>query len=131
MKTKTFKLITSIIFTIVLFYCYTSLQAQNNKISFEKYGVVEGLPEEYVSSMVQDDHGFIWATTQNGLVKFDGYQIKVIRGANNDLDSTNLKLHNLGGGIIKGKDGKLWIGGVLGNSGIASFDPKTERFRNY
>ena len=42
--------------------------AQHKKIPFEKYGVAEGLPEEVAINPIQDDKGFIWFGTQNGLV---------------------------------------------------------------
>jgi hypothetical protein len=39
---------------IGVYILFTSgLMAQTEKIAFEKYGVEEGLPEEFVSSMVQ------------------------------------------------------------------------------
>jgi len=114
----------------VFLFVTSGLMAQKEKISFEKFGVAEGLPEEYVSSMVQDDQGFIWATTQNGLVRFDGYQMKVIRGTEKTGDSTKLQQRNLNGGSIKSKDGKIWFG-AYGPGGIASYDPKKENFRNY
>ena len=118
-----------ILFGVFLFYT-NGLMAQKEKIAFEKYGVAEGLPEEYVSSLIQDDQGFIWATTQNGLVKFDGYEIKVIRGVEKTGESTKLQQRNLNGGMIKSKDGKIWVG-AFRPGGIASYDPKTEKFRNY
>ena len=54
----------------VFLFVTSGLMAQKEKIAFEKYGVEEGLTEGFVDSMVQDDQGFIWAATQNGLVKF-------------------------------------------------------------
>jgi hypothetical protein len=33
---------------------------KNEKISFEKYIVTEGFPEEYVMPMIQDKQGFIF-----------------------------------------------------------------------
>ncbi|WKK66642.1 sensor histidine kinase [Lutimonas zeaxanthinifaciens] len=127
-KEQSFKSALTIL--VVFLLVPIGIMAQKEKIAFEKYGVEEGLPEEYVTSMIQDDQGFIWATTQNGLVKFDGYDIKVIRGDRNINDSTKLKFRHLGGGIIKSRDGKLWLGG-LHQGGIASYDPKTERFNNF
>lgn len=109
----------------------SELVGQQPKISFEKYGVAEGLPERLVSSILQDEQGFIWFTTQNGLVKYDGYHFNTYEPTSQALDSTSLKLKNLSGGLIKGKDGKLWIGGILEPGGLACFDPRTETFRNY
>jgi signal transduction histidine kinase/ligand-binding sensor domain-containing protein len=115
--------------TITLLFCGVFVLPQDDKIAFEKYGVAEGLPEEFVSSIVQDDEGFIWLTTQNGLVKYDGYNFRVYRGVSDKRDSTSIQLKGGNGGLIKAKDGTLWIGSY--GQGIASFDPKTERFTNY
>ena len=82
--------------------------AQQKKIPFEKYGVAEGLPEEFVISPIQDDKGFIWFGTQNGLVKYDGYTFKVFKAASDETDSTSLQMRSLWGGLLKAKDGKIW-----------------------
>ncbi len=113
----------------VYMLCTSGLIAQTEKIAFEKYGVKEGLPEEFISSMVQDDQGFIWATTQNGLIKFDGYTIEVFRGNRENPDA--IWSRNLSGGILKGSDGKLWIGSSSNSGGLTSYDPRTEKFTNF
>ena len=118
----------TMIFVLFLFVFNFTCYAQQEKIAFEKYGVEEGLPEEFVASMVQDDQGFIWATTQNGLIKFDGYTIKVYRGNRDDPNA--IWNRNLGSGLIKAKDGKLWIGSGSNSGGLTSFDPRTEKFSN-
>jgi ligand-binding sensor domain-containing protein len=73
----------------------SELVGQQPKISFEKYGVAEGLPEARVSSMIQDDQGFIWFATQNGLVKYEGYDFKTYEPTPKAVDSTQLNLRNL------------------------------------
>ncbi len=118
-------------FTILLALTASIAFAQPNKIRFETYNVAEGLPEEFVRGLVQDNKGFIWFGTQNGLVKYDGYQFKVYSVAAAKTDTTSLQLRNLGGGLLIARDGKLWIGESPGSGGIASFDPITEKFRNY
>ncbi len=108
----------------------SSLTAQTEKIAFEKFGVTEGLPEEFVTSIVQDDQGYMWFATQNGLVKFDGYNMKVFRGTSAQ-DSTNLLMRNTNN-ILKSRDGKLWVSSVLGgDEALASYNPITELFTNY
>ena len=102
--------------------------AQQKKIAFEKYGVAEGLPEEFVRTSLQDDKGFIWFGTQNGLVKYDGYRFKVFKLASDRTDTSNIQLGNLYGGLLKARDGKIWI--ADDRSGITSFNPVTEKFSN-
>jgi signal transduction histidine kinase/ligand-binding sensor domain-containing protein len=105
--------------------------AQQKKIAFEKYGVAEGLPEEFVIDPLQDDKGFIWFGTQTGLVKYDGYRFKVFKATPNQMDTTNFQSRNLLGGLLKAKDGKIWIGESAGKGGISYFDPLTEKFRTF
>jgi signal transduction histidine kinase/ligand-binding sensor domain-containing protein len=105
--------------------------AQQKKIAFEKYGVGEGLPEEWAIDPLQDDKGFIWFGTQNGLVKYDGYRFKVFKATPNQMDTTNFQSRNLLGGLLKTKDGKIWIGESLGKGGLSYFDPHTEKFKTF
>ncbi|MBS1773356.1 MAG: histidine kinase [Bacteroidetes bacterium] len=37
----------------------------------------EGLPSNHIYSAMQDHNGFIWIATDNGVVKFDGYNFRV------------------------------------------------------
>ncbi|MDM9630944.1 two-component regulator propeller domain-containing protein [Robiginitalea aurantiaca] len=106
-----------------------STQTLPDKVAFEKYGVAEGLPEEMAVNLVQDRQGFIWATTQNGLVKFDGYQMKVIKSWQEK--DTTYHIRNLNGGLLLSRNGKLWIGGVREGTGLFSFNPETETFTTY
>ena len=117
--------------TILLALAASICFAQQNKIPFEKYGVAEGLPEEWAVTPLQDDKGFIWFATQNGLVKYDGYRFKVFSAASDKTDTASFQIKSLGGGLLKAKDGKIWMAEILGQGGVSSFDPLTEKFRNY
>ena len=124
-------MIKKLTFTILLALAASIGFAQLQKIPFEKYGVAEGLPEEWALTPLQDDKGFIWFATQNGLVKYDGYQFKVYKQALDKTDTTGFQLKHLLGGILKAKNGKIWIAEIRGQGGISSFDPVTEKFRNF
>jgi signal transduction histidine kinase/streptogramin lyase len=114
----------------LIFICSPiALLAQSPTIAFEKYGVAEGLPEEVAITPLQDDKGFIWFGTQNGLVKYDGYRFKVYKAALDKTDSTSLPMRSQFGGLLKARDGKIWIAGE--SAGITSFDPINEIFRNF
>ena len=118
--------------TLILLALTASIAfAQQKKMAFEKYGVAEGLPEEFAITPLQDDKGFIWFGTQNGLVKYDGYRFKVFRVSFAKGDTAIFQLRNLGGGLLKAKDGKIWIGENGGKGGLSSFDPLTEKFRHF
>jgi streptogramin lyase len=124
-------MIKKLTFTIFLALATSICFAQQNKIPFEKYGVAEGLPEEVAVTPLQDDKGFIWFGTQNGLVKYDGYRFKVFQHASDKKDTTVIQIRSSGGGLLKAKDGKIWIGESGGQGIVSCFDPLTEKFRNY
>ena len=121
------KLTTTILLALAASICF----AQQNKIPFEGYNVAEGLPEEYVYSPIQDDKGYIWFGTQNGLVKYDGYRFQVFRASGDKSDTASLQVTHIGGGLLKSKDGKIWIDGISTDAVICSFDPLTEKFKTF
>ena len=124
-------MIKEITFIILLALTASVGFAQQDKIPFERYNVAEGLPEEFIRGLLQDDQGFIWAGTQNGLVKYDGYDFKVFQSSSDSTDASSLQSRNLGGGLLKTRDGKIWMGETSGRGNISSYDPLTEKFRNF
>lgn len=90
-----------------------------------KYSVASGLPSNEVFSIEQDDLGFIWFGTRNGLCRYDGYQFKTYY-LNRYIDSyeiSNSIIH-----LKKDKTGNMWI--VLENNKVYLFNPKIEIFTN-
>lgn len=55
---------------------------------FRNYQVENGLSNNTVFSCVQDQQGFVWMGSKDGLNRFDGYTFKVFR--NNPVDSTSI-----------------------------------------
>ena len=64
----------------------------------------DGLPVDQLTDVVVDGEGFVWATSFDGLVRFDGHQVRVYRRAEfPDLPSNRLVELELG------PDGALWM----------------------
>lgn len=55
-------------------------------LSFTYYGVADGLPSNEINDIGQDSLGFVWCATNNGLVRFDGYNFRVYRSDYADTD---------------------------------------------
>ncbi len=55
----------------------TNLFAPDVELVFEHITVDDGLPENSVRAILQDSSGFLWFGTMNGLVRYDGYELKV------------------------------------------------------
>jgi ligand-binding sensor domain-containing protein len=52
--------------------------------SYYNYNSRTGLPSNKVNSVVQDERGFLWLATQDGLVRFDGIRYRLFRKSSGD-----------------------------------------------
>ncbi len=59
---------------IFLLLSSSSVLSLSQTYQFENYGVNEGLPGRFIYTINQDNDGFIWLGTGNGLCYFDGYE---------------------------------------------------------
>ncbi len=68
--------------------------------------VENGLPQSYVSDIVQDSNGFLWTATLNGLGRYDGKEFKLYQHtkANKNSISGNIILH-----MFLTKQNWLWL----------------------
>lgn len=66
------------------------------------YTVADGLPGRRITSLAQDDQGFIWMASPKGLVRFDGYSF-----TNHDRN-TGLSADAVST-VLRDADGMLWI----------------------
>ncbi|MFT3946877.1 MAG: two-component regulator propeller domain-containing protein [Agriterribacter sp.] len=82
-----------------------------NPISIRYLGIDHGLSNNFVTSVFQDNNGFMWFGTYDGLNKYDGNAFTVFR--NIIGDSTSL-LDNHIYCIGSDNDNNLWIGGAKG-----------------
>src|SRR6188474_666670 len=49
--------------------------AQTNPYFFEKLTTSEGLGSNKINAITQDDNGFLWIATSDGLNRFDGTEV--------------------------------------------------------
>ena len=98
---------------------------EGKDIRFARISSSQGLSEVRVSDIVQDDQGFIWFGTWNGLDRYDGYNFKVFK---HDPE----RKESLGGvfiySLFKDRAGTIWVGT---DQSLDRFDPLTETFRHY
>jgi ligand-binding sensor domain-containing protein/signal transduction histidine kinase len=87
---------------VLVLFCLTTVYTQN--IKFKR--IYEGLSQSWVISMVQDQQGFMWFGTQNGLNRYDGTQFIIYESNKND--STALSDNRVNFLFVDSKD-NLWI----------------------
>ena len=58
---------------------YLQILSAQNKINFDHLTTDNGLSNSSVTAIFQDQTGFMWFGTQDGLNRYDGYNIKVLR----------------------------------------------------
>jgi signal transduction histidine kinase/ligand-binding sensor domain-containing protein/AraC-like DNA-binding protein len=85
-------------------------------------GIEQGLSNNAVTCVYQDDRGFMWFGTYDGLNRYDGYGFTVFRTMIGD--STSLPFNNIATICGDGRGG-LWAGG---QKGIGIYDPATGKF---
>lgn len=87
--------------------------------------VADGIPQSYVSGIVQDGDGFMWIATRDGLARYDGRKFKVFR--HQRQDSLGLA-DNIITKLFLDNDSRLWISYESGELDI--MDTKTAHIRH-
>jgi ligand-binding sensor domain-containing protein len=70
--------------------------------SFKLYNTNHGLPSTQIQGLFEDSQHYIWAITDRGVARFDGYEFKVYT-AQQGLPTNNVLLIN------EDKHGKIWF----------------------
>src|ERR1700733_8508258 len=94
-------------------------------IRFARISSSQGLSQVRVSDIVQDDQGFIWFGTWNGLNRYDGYNFRVFKHDPERQESlSGVFIYSL----FKDRAGTIWVGT---DQSLDRFDPLTEKFSHY
>ncbi len=127
--TKRYKIIFPLIAFITFIVSVFSLpQTKDNKLIkpvFEKISTRLGLPNTTITCIFQDHLGYLWLGTENGLVKYDGYSMKVFKPQPDDYSSISNR------GITKiyeDKSNVLWIGTLGGLNKLNRIDETFIRY---
>jgi ligand-binding sensor domain-containing protein/signal transduction histidine kinase len=106
-------------------YNFPPIQDNGATLRFLHFGSEEGLSQSSAQVILQDNLGFLWIGTQDGLNRFDGFSFKVFQPDPNDPQALS------GGEILsmfKGANGTLWIGT---DAGLNRYDPISGKFKHW
>ena len=108
---------------LALFFNVFVSFSQQIELKFNKISLEDGLAHSDITSIIQDNEGFIWFGTLGGLNRFDGYDLKTFSNQINPFESV---YKNRIPKIVP-KDDYLWL---VTQGGIECFNIKTEKFLN-
>lgn len=109
---------------IAIVFSFSALLSASPTFFFDHYSVQDGLSNSSVKAILQDQNGYLWMGTKDGLNRFDGLNFKVFRS---DLNK-DCFLFNNDVTCMKGDSvGNLWIGTF---SGISLFNTRKQQFVN-
>lgn len=103
------------------FICKYVLATPYHKLRFEHLGLEDGLSQSTVTSIIQDNQGFMWFGTQDGLNKYDGYSFTTYR---HDPDNSTSINNNFINCIFQGEK-YIWVGTT---TGLNQYDPVYDHF---
>ncbi|WP_455584739.1 hybrid sensor histidine kinase/response regulator transcription factor [Bacteroides sp.] len=108
---------------LILIYCSSCFASQENYY-FNHLDIQKGLSQSTIFCIHQDNKGFMWFGTKNGLNKFDGYSFKIYERNNQEHAIGNSTINC----IEETPSGDLWIGT---DKGIYIFNPYNETFSSF
>jgi ligand-binding sensor domain-containing protein len=85
---------------------------------FAHFTEKDGLPDNTIRKILEDNDNNIWASTEKGISKFDP-KIKYFHNYDMNNDLPNYSFSNA---ICKSKDGRLFFGG---SNGLIAFNPRS------
>lgn len=111
-----------LVITALCILYFHSIHGQLNNIQFKHLTSNSGLSSSWVKCIAQDQQGFIWVGTYDGLNKYDGYSCEVFYS--DPLDSTSLYSNQIFS-LFLDDDGTLWVGT---SRGVNVYDQTTNTF---
>jgi ligand-binding sensor domain-containing protein/serine phosphatase RsbU (regulator of sigma subunit) len=113
------------LYLCLLFSLAANAMAGGGKARFERISIAQGLSLSSVYCLAQDQRGFMWFGTEDGLNRFDGYQFKIFKP---DPDNPRSLSDKWIESLLVGRDGKLWI---ISRVGLNRYDPLREQFTRF
>ena len=105
---------------IILFMLFTQNSYSQQNYLFDHIGFETGLPDLFTPiDLVQDHLGFLWITSFNSLIKYDGYSMKIYH---------NIKDPTANNSLFIDRDSILWVGT---SNGLSMYQREKDTFINY
>ena len=90
---------------------------------FEHLGQHDGLPHAIATGVTEDAQGYLWASTQDGVARWDGYRFRVYPARPDDPHGLSVSYVRT---IAHDSLGRIWVG--TDGGGLARFDAAENGF---
>lgn len=122
--------LTIFLFVLLPFSLYasqteTAFKNIPQQLRFEHIAQETGLSQENTEAILRDRQGFMWFGTWGGMVRYDGYSLKIFK---HEVNNTASLAGNLVHHILEDSEGIFW---VSTNNGLTRFNPETEEFKRF
>jgi signal transduction histidine kinase/ligand-binding sensor domain-containing protein/CheY-like chemotaxis protein len=112
-------------FTLWILFCSLIAHATGPSARFDRLSIEDGLSQNTVSGIVQDNQGFLWVATHDGLNRYDGYEFKTYE--HDPQDPHSLTANYISSVFLDNK-GALWVSTA---SGLNRYDTQNDRFERF
>jgi ligand-binding sensor domain-containing protein len=110
--------------SLVAIFLVLSWSGTAQEMSFEHLSTDDGLSQNMIYEIVQDQTGFLWIATKDGLNRYDGYTFRQFR--HNPFDSTSIAEGEITS-LFLDRKGRLWSG----SKGLSLYNSSTGSFQRY
>jgi ligand-binding sensor domain-containing protein len=114
-----------IIFFLVIPVAVIAQTSEKEVLHFKNYTIEDGLSDNRIRDISQDQQGYLWVATRSGVSLFDGYSFEIFR---NDPDDKNSLSDNNVNDVFADLDNTVWIATV---SGLNRYDRGSNTFTHF
>ena len=93
---------------------------------FEHLSQHDGLPHDIATGVTEDAQGYLWASTQDGVARWDGYRFRVYSARPDDPHGLPVSYVRT---IAHDSLGRVWLG--MDGGGLARFEPAENWFTRF
>jgi signal transduction histidine kinase/ligand-binding sensor domain-containing protein/CheY-like chemotaxis protein len=126
MNFRILKFMKKYLLCLIVSILFLGFSEVNTPVRFDHYSTANGLPNDFILSIVQDNIGFMWFGTHLGIVRFDGYRFYLYQP---DPLSTNSLSYKHVSFMYADLHGNIWV--RFTEYALNRFETETGKFYNY
>jgi ligand-binding sensor domain-containing protein len=97
--------------TALYSFFFFKVKAQDYVLNYEQLTTKQGLANDFVTCIAQDNQGFMWIGTQDGLCRYDGHSYKIYK---TDVEKNHILLSNSITSLALLNDSLIYVGTEAG-----------------